>query len=127
MKKQAAAAKADDAAKKLHDLGRAAERRKDYWQAFKHYENASGRYPGSTHGRQAAERLAALKADKALMNQINKDAAAKQIKRLMARARSWQANGRTDLAIKDYKKVVEIAPDSEEARIAKYNLKKLSG
>lgn len=117
--------RAEKSAAGLLARARSAEKRNRVDTALRLFDSAARRYAATSSGKQAAERAAAIRADSTLMAKIRVQSDRKKLVRLLARARSWEANGMDGHALKDYRKLVQLAPASPEAAKATSRIQSL--
>lgn len=100
--------------------------KKDYSKALKAYEKIVKTYKGSEAAGAAAEKVKAMKADKAISAAIAKSDADKKARPMLDMAADFVKAGKVDAARDYYKKVIDQFPDSEYAKKAKVEMDKLS-
>jgi poly(3-hydroxybutyrate) depolymerase len=81
-------------------------------------EGLAARYPDTEAGRTALSKARAIRSDKALMTKIKAMRDLGRIKALFQMAENFRKNGRKDLALSYYRKIVKKAPGSAYAKKA---------
>jgi len=105
---------------KAADLLAEAEKRKDVPAAYlKVLDDLAAKYPDTPAGQTAAQKAEAMRADPAVMKQIQSEAADKQCKGLLSMARNYLKAGMPEKAKPYLEEVIEKFPDTAYAEEAK--------
>jgi len=98
-----------------------------YPEAFDQLKELAALYPDTEAGRKAADKVAEMRADKALMRKLLNQRAARVCEGLLRKAVNYRANGLLDEARRTYRKIIERYPDTDYADEAQRALQDLDG
>lgn len=105
----------------------AAHGREQYLDALTLYEELATKYADLPQGRQASAKLAAMRADKAVMAKVEATRRQRDIRLLTAQADTFQLNGLIDKCIEKLRELMARYPDAPEAQTAKARIERLKG
>jgi len=117
----------DDKADALEARCATAERKKDYALAIRLYEQYIQQFSKATRFVKVKARLAALKADSAVVTAARLDQAHKECKKWLALAESYAESGRKDKARQYLKKIIEKYGDTDWGAKARARLAEMAG
>lgn len=105
--------------------GNAAYAAKEYYRAHSAYVNVTTNYADTPAVTEASQRLAAMRADPALMAEVERQRVAIDIANMVAQANAFEKAGLIDRAINKLQELVSVYPDAPEAKDAKARIEEL--
>jgi len=116
----------EEAVRALMDKAQAFEKKKQYPEALRAYEEIVKIFPDSAQAPVARERLEKLRADTGVQESIEAREREAWVRGMLALARSWVKEKKPDKARECLQKIIDRFPDTAWAEQARTELKKLS-
>jgi tetratricopeptide (TPR) repeat protein len=100
---------------------------KKYAAALKAYKSIVKDFNGTTTARKAKKRVSDIVSDEELMASIRRAESERKAERWLSTARLLAANGAANDAARYYRRILKECPDTDQARQARKELKKITG
>ncbi len=94
-------------------------------EALKAFDEVARKHPSTAAGKDAADRAAKMRADKGLMAGLDLEKNLKSAKGWYQMAENLRKNGKRDEALKYYRKIVDLVPDTDIGKAARDRISEL--